>query len=136
MPMATATQLNLRIENQVGRLARLCRDLADGGVNLLALFVPESHGATGLARLLVANPELARTALAKAGYSFEAEDVLFIELRNRPGALAKVTEKLHKAGINVTYAYVTAYRRAHTTAVVIAVPPGDLDRASRLFAGH
>jgi hypothetical protein len=134
--MATATQLNLRLENQVGRLAKLCRDLADGGVNLLALLAPESHGAIGLVRLLVANPELARTALERAGYSFEAEDVLFIQLRNRPGALAKAAEKLHRAGINITYAYVTAYRRAHTAAAVIAVPPGDLDRASRLFAGH
>lgn len=134
--MATATQLNLQLENQVGKLAKLCRDLADGGVNLLALSAAESHGATGVVRLLVANPELARHALARAGYSFEAEDVLFVELRNRPGALAKAAEKLRNAGINVTYAYATAYRRAQKTAAVIAVPPGDLDRASRLFAGH
>lgn len=134
--MATATQLNLQLENQVGQLARLCRDLADGGVNLLALSAAESHGATGVVRLLVANPELARHALARAGYSFDAEDVLFVELRNRPGALAKAAEKLRNAGISVKYAYATAYRRAQKTAAVIAVPPGDLGRASRLFAGH
>ena len=32
-----ATQLNLPLGNDVGTLARLCRDLARGGVNLLAL---------------------------------------------------------------------------------------------------
>jgi hypothetical protein len=31
--MATATQLNLTLPNTMGTLARLCRDLADGGVN-------------------------------------------------------------------------------------------------------
>ena len=134
--MATATQLNLQVANGVGTLAKLCRDLADGGVNLLALSAPESSGATGLIRLLVANPELARHALAKAGYSFDVEDVLFVELPNRPGALAKATEKLSRAGISVRYAYATAYRRGQKTAAVIAVASSDLDRASRLFAGH
>ena len=134
--MAMATQLNLRLNNEVGKLATLCRDLADGGVNLLALSAPESQGATGLVRLLVANPEIARTALAKAGYSFDVEEVLFVELKNRPGALAKAAEKLSRAGINVRYAYATAYRRAGKTAAVIAVPSSDLGRASRLFAGQ
>jgi hypothetical protein len=134
--MATATQLNLRLENETGTLATLCRDLADGGVNLLALSAPESRAGSGVIRLLVANPDVARNALAKAGYAFESEDVLFVELKNRPGALAKAAEKLHRAGLSVRYAYATAYRRAQKTAAVIAVPPADLERASRLFAGH
>jgi hypothetical protein len=110
--------------------------MADGGVNLLALSAPESDGAAGMIRLLVANPEIARRELSKAGYSFDAQDVLFLELKNRPGALAKAAEKLHKAGVTVIYAYATAYRRAQKTAAVIAVPPGDLQRAGRLFAGY
>ncbi len=134
--MALATQLNLRLNNEVGKLATLCRDLANGGVNLLALSAPESEGATGLVRLLVVNPETARTALARAGYSFDDEEVLFVELANRPGALAKAAEKLAEAGISVRYAYATADRRAGKTAAVIAVAASDLDRASRLFKGQ
>jgi hypothetical protein len=53
-----------------------------------------------------------------------------------PGALAKAAEKLHRADLSVRYAYATAYRRSQKTAAVIAVPPADLERASRLFAGH
>ncbi|MGQ0736250.1 MAG: hypothetical protein ACT4QD_21675 [Acidobacteriota bacterium] len=134
--MATATQLNLRLDNDIGQLAKLCRDLANGGVNLLALAATDSPGRTGVIRLVVANAALARDALARAGYSFEAEEVLFVELRNRPGALAKAAEKLQRAGIDVKYAYATVYRRAQKTAAVIAVGSSDLDRASRLFAGH
>ncbi len=134
--MPKATQLNLRLTNESGTLARLCRHLADGGVNLLALSAPESQDANGLIRLLVANPDLARNALTRAGDSFEVEDVLFVELKNRPGALAKAAEKLHRAGVSVRYAYATAYRRAQKTAAVIAVSSSDLDRAGRLFAGY
>ena len=130
--MATATQLNLPLKNDIGVLARLCRDLADGGVNLLALSAPEVDREKGVVRLLVPNRDLAARALSKAGYAFEAEDVLFVELTNRPGALAKAVEKLARAGINIRYAYATATSRTRTTAAVIAIAEGDLAKAARL----
>ena len=131
--MATATQLNLPLTSETGVLARLCRDLAHGGVNLLALSAPETDRERGVVRLLVPNRELAVRALTKAGYSFEAEDVLFVQLTNRPGALAKAVEKLARAGINIRYSYATASPRTRTTAAVIAVSEADLPRARQLL---
>ena len=131
--MPAATQLNLSLDNQIGTLARLCRDLAHGGVNLLALSAPESGHENGVIRLLVANRDQAANALAKAGYTFHAEDVLFVEVKNRPGALAKAVEKLAKANINVRYAYATSTSRTRTTAAVIAVGDGDLPKAVKLL---
>ncbi len=78
-----------------------------------------------MVRLLVPNRELAARALEKAGYRSSVEDVRFVELKNRPGALAKAVEKLARAGISIQYAYATASPRTRTTAAVIAVP--DLD---------
>ena len=130
--MPIAAQLNLELENRVGILARLCRDLADRGVNLLALSAAEIQG-PGPVRLLVANRELAERALATAGYRFKAEEVIFMEIKNRPGALAKAMEKLARVGINVRYAYATAYTQAKKTAAVIAVGEGDLPRALKLL---
>lgn len=131
--MPKAVQLNLKLENRIGTLAQLCRDLASGGVNLLALSAPESPGAKGPVRLLVANPELAEHSIAKAGYRFDKEDVVFLELKNRPGALAKVVEKLARAKIDVKYVYATAYTKAQKTAAVVAVPEDDLPRAIKLL---
>ena len=79
------------------------------------------------------NRELATTALGKSGYSFEVEDVLFVEITNRPGALAKAVEKLAKAGIAIRYAYATASSRTRTTADVVAVFERDLPRALKLL---
>ena len=134
--MALATQLILSLANNTGTLAKLCRDLADAGVNLLALSTEDGIDGAGVIRLLVANPEQAERALAKTGYAFRSEEVLFVELKNRPGALAKATERLSRAGINIRYAYATTYRRAQRTSAVIAVAATDLARASRLVAGH
>ena len=131
--MPKGTQLNLTVENQIGGLARLCRDLAHAGVNLLALSVTESEQPSGLIRLLVANRELAENALSKAGYSFTVEEVVYLELKNRPGALARTVEKLADDSINVRYAYATAQSKAPKTAAVIAVGEQDLERALELL---
>lgn len=131
--MPTATQLNLSLDNEIGTLARLCRDLAHGGVNVLALSAPETGRDRGVIRLLVPNRELAAHALTKAGYQFAAEEVLFVELKNRPGALAKAVEKLAKARVSIRYAYATASPRTKTTAAVVAVSESDLPRAVQLL---
>ena len=131
--MPTATQLNLSLDNEIGTLARLCRDLAHGGVNVLALSAPETAHDKGVIRLLVPNGDLAGHALAKAGYTFASEEVLFIELKNRPGALAKAVEKLARASISIRYAYATASSRTKTTAAVIEVAENDLAKAQRLL---
>ena len=129
--MAKATQLALTLDNETGTLATLCRHLADGGVNLLALSAPEEH-ARGAVRLLVANREIATRALTRAGYRFDVEEVIFVELKNRPGALAKAVEKLARASIDVRYLYATAYPKAQKTAAVIAVAEEDVERAAKL----
>lgn len=131
--MPRATQLNLKLRNDTGTLAKLCRDLASGGVNLLALAAPESRAQQGVIRLLVANRELGERAVKKAGYAFTAEDVVFVELKNRPGALAKAVEKLSRARIDIRYAYATAHTKAQKTAAVIAVADVHLGRALELL---
>ena len=130
--MPKATQLTLPLDNEMGTLAKLCRDLAQGGVNLLAISAPEASERGGI-RLLVVNREIAVRALTKAGYLFAEEDVVFLELTNRPGALARAVEKLAKARINIRYAYATTSPRSRKVAAVVAVPQPDTARAVKLL---
>ena len=116
--MPRATQLELRLQSEIGTLARLCRDLASGGVNLLAIATTETYGGRdSVVRLLVANRELASVALQRAGYAFVADEVLFVEIKNKPGALARTVEKLARARIDIRFAYATAHVRAQKTAL-------------------
>lgn len=131
--MPKALQLNLKLRNEPGTLARLCRDLADKGVNLLALHAPDIRAKNGPIRLLVANPALATKKVKEAGYAFTEEEVLVVDITNRPGAIAKAMEKLARAKIDIKYAYATAYSRARKTATVIAVADDDIPRAVRLI---
>ena len=122
----------IRLTNDIGVLARLCRDLADAGINLIGLSAYE-WGQRGVIRLLVTNERQAREALSKAGYRCTTDRVLFEEIKNRPGALAKTVEKLARARINIRSAYATAQTRSHKTAAVIAVDAADRDRALKLL---
>jgi hypothetical protein len=56
-----------------------------------------------------------------------------VELKNRPGALAKAVEKLARARTNIRYAYATASSRTRRTAAVVAVPDVELSRALQLL---
>jgi len=131
--MPRATQITLTLPNEVGTLARLCRDLAGGGVNLLALSAPEVGGSSGTVRLVIANRELATAALTRAGYRYSTEEVLFVEIKNRPGALARAVEKLARAPIDIRSAHATAYPKAKKTAAGLAVAEADVERADRLL---
>lgn len=131
--MPKATQLTLPLDNEIGTLARLCRDLAQGGVNLLAISAPETGHERGGVRLVVVNPEIASRTLTRGGYLFAQEEVLFLELTNRPGALARAIEKLAKAKIDIRYAYATASQRTRKVAAVVAVHDADLARAAKLL---
>lgn len=131
--MPKATQLNLKLANEAGTLARLCRDLAHLGINLLGLSAPETSAKKGPIRLLVANPELAQNKIRAAGYSFSVEEVVYVELKNRPGAIARAMEKLARADIDVKFVYATAYTKAQKTAAVVSVAEEDLPRTLRLL---
>ena len=102
-------------------------------MNLLAIAAPETGREDAGVRLLVMNRDIAVRALSRAGYLFAEEQVLFLELANRPGALAKAVEKLAKARIDIRYAYATTSARAKKTAAVIAVAEADLPRALKLL---
>jgi hypothetical protein len=60
--------------------------------------------------------------------------VVFLELTNRPGALAQAVEKLAKARINTRCPYATASPRSRRVAAVVAVPETDTARAVKLLA--
>jgi len=101
--------------------------LGRDGVNIIAIFAPEAKGRESV-RVLVTVDDLpaARAALKGAKFRFSEEEVLDIELDNRPGAFGELAGKLARAQINIRYAYATtsAFARAR---VIMAVP--DVNRA-------
>lgn len=115
--MSRTTQLTLSLVSRPGTLATLARTLADAGVNITALSAAEVTG-RGKIRLLVKDPVRAKRALRKAKYRFTEEPAFALRLRNKPGALARVSARLAKERINVRSIYATTAGRGAAVAVL------------------
>jgi len=100
----TTKQITVFLENKPGRLANVLSALAREKVNLAALSVMDRHEHSVL-RLVPDNPQSAGKVLQTLNTPFSETDVLLVELRNQPGALAHVCEVLAGDHIAIDYAY-------------------------------
>jgi hypothetical protein len=129
--METAKQVSVFLENKPGRLANVLSALAREKVNIVALTVMDSHEHSVLR--LVAN-DLPRTqqVLQSLGSRYTESEVLLVELRNQPGALARVCEALAAEHINIEYAYCSSGGRNGRVLGVFRV--SNSDKAMRVLA--
>lgn len=109
-------QLSIFLNNEIGRFTEVTRILAEAGVNLQAFTLSEVSD-FGILRLITDNNEKAIATLQAHSYAVSTTDVVYLELPDRPGTLAKSIEKLSDAGISVEYMY--AFSQGNTANVVI-----------------
>jgi hypothetical protein len=95
------------LENKPGRLAKICSALAHQKVDLRALSVMDVNGRSVL-RFVTDQLEETRKVLTSIGTEHATNEVLAVEMENRPGALAKLLERLAEDHINIEYAYLAA----------------------------
>ena len=97
-------QLSLFLENKPGRLANVCRIMAQESINIRALSVADSTD-FGVLRLIVDDPDLAEEKLKSRGILVGITDVVGVKVPDQPGGLADVLAKLETEGISVEYMY-------------------------------
>ena len=114
--MPRATQLTISLKSKPGVLAQLARTLSDAGVNILTVSAESARG-RGKIRMIVNDAVKARRALRRAKYRASEEPAFVVRMRNKPGALARVADKLAKARVNITSAYATTVGRGGATVV-------------------
>ncbi len=104
MNYKTQRQLTVALENQPGRLAAICRKMAEHGINIKDLTVLDNVE-QGVIRLVTSDPTLTRKVLQEEGLYIVEAEVLVVDLRDTPGKLALLAESLAQAQINIDYAY-------------------------------
>ncbi|RRF89064.1 MAG: amino acid-binding protein [Coriobacteriaceae bacterium] len=97
-------QLTVFLENSEGRLAKLCRALADADINMKALTIADTTE-YGVVRIICDDAERARDYLDQKGYRAMVTKVTAIEVPNRPGGLADLLGVLDDLDIPVEYGY-------------------------------
>ena len=116
--MKIETQLAVFMDNRPGMLARTCQALAKANINIRALSILDTVD-HAIVRMVVDKPKEAEQVLSKLHEVVQARDVVFMDVPNEAGALAKVAERLAGAGINLEYAYCTVSTSHSAGALVL-----------------
>jgi hypothetical protein len=128
--MPKTTQLTLTLESKPGVLAKVCQALAGAGVNITAICAAETAG-KGKIRMVVSDSARAKEALKAAKLRCGEEPALVLTLEDRPGALARVAEKLGAAKVNIKCAYATTTGTGGSATLVLTVP--NVDKAEAVL---
>ncbi|MBV9125030.1 MAG: ACT domain-containing protein [Planctomycetes bacterium] len=128
--MEIIKQVSVFLENKPGRLANVLSALAREKVNLLALTVMDSHEHSVL-RFVPSDHSRTLPVLKDLNIPYTEADVLQVELRNQPGALARVCELLGGGHINIDYAYCSTGGRNGKTLGILKV--SNTDKAMRVL---
>jgi hypothetical protein len=128
--METTKQVSVFLENKPGRLAQVLLALAREKVNVIALTIMDSHEHSVLR--LVTN-DVRKTAQVMDGLNAQhtESEVLIVDLRNQPGALARVCEQLALEHINIDYAYCSSGGRNGKVVGIFKV--SNVEKALRLL---
>ena len=113
-------QISIFLENRVGRLQEVAGAIAEAGINIRALSLADTSD-FGILRLIVNRPDDAQKALHEAGFTVKENDVIAVEVEDRPGGLAKILGVFSTAGISLEYMYAFVERKADNAVMIFRV---------------
>jgi hypothetical protein len=158
------TEISLFLKNVPGELGKLASLFSDSGINIDALTIQDASdyvkdlfqargktlkriasaasynsirkdsAAFALIRLLADDTDKAIDLLLKNEYVYDINPVIAIELENRPGTLAEISNKFGEEGININYVYGSVSSPEAKCLFVFC--PEDIELASRIFKNY
>jgi hypothetical protein len=126
----TRKQITVFLENKPGRLAHILSELARQKINIVALSVMDRHE-HGVLRLVTDDEALTAKVIQATNTTLTESDVLAVELKNQPGALAHVCEILAAEHISIEYAYCSSGGRNGKVFGIFKV--ANLEKAQRVL---
>jgi len=121
------------VEDKVGTLARTTKILAEAGLNVRWVGIASGER-VGVIRFLVDRAEDAQRALAGQGLPVSLNEVLAVEVEDRPGGLACVAEVLARHRVNIVNA--SGFVVASGKRAVLILEVEDPDAALRALKGQ
>jgi hypothetical protein len=117
-------EIFVAVVNEPGVLARITSFLVNHGINIEAIlgYTTEIGQQAGL-MFITDNNRAAIDAFLDEGFREIMEnDVLIVELENRPGALKNISELLAQNELNINYIYATTCVSGCPVRVVLSTP--------------
>jgi hypothetical protein len=113
VPSTRTVEFKVFVADKPGELARVTEALAGAAVNIRAIASESKHDNSFL-RVVTSDVQTTEKALSTAGLKYELNEILGLELLDRPGELSKVARRLSRAGINVHSIYILGSKNGRT----------------------
>jgi hypothetical protein len=97
-------QISIFIENSLGRLYEVTHALGEAGINIRATSLVDTAD-FGVLRLIVSDVATARRIMMEKHLPARIDDVVAVEIEDRPGALGSLLKPLLDARVNTDYMY-------------------------------
>jgi hypothetical protein len=113
-------ELVVTVINKIGVLADISKLLADHGINIEAV---AGYAVDKEAKIILVTDDNLRSvdALKKAGYkNIKENEVVVVELENKPGALKHITTRLAAKEIDIKQIYATTCQAACPAIVILS----------------
>ncbi|MCX8174871.1 MAG: ACT domain-containing protein [Candidatus Micrarchaeota archaeon] len=110
-------QITIVADDKVGLLADISYILGKARVNIEAITV-DVHGGKAVIILSVKDEAKAAKMLAASGYKIMEEEVLVVKVKDEPGELSKISERLKKEGINILNLYIISRENGYSLDVL------------------
>lgn len=120
--MNLTKQLSVFLENKPGRLSTVCAAFAKAKLSIQALTVMDSKEHSVL-RVVVDEVSKAEKVLTSLSLPFSTADVVLVELKHQPGAIANICEKLAADHVNIDYMYCSSGNKNGKTLAIMKATP-------------
>ena len=117
------------VADRPGELARVTEALFVSAVNISEIESDSNHDASFL-RVVTQDVATTEKALTNAGLKYELNEILSLELLDRPGELAKVSRRLARGGIDIQSIYILGSKNGRTE---IALVVRDMEKAKAVL---
>ncbi len=117
-------QVTVFIANKEGRIEKVTEVLKNNDINIVSLSLAESAD-FGLLRLIVSDPEKAKTTLKESGLSAKTTNVIAVSISNKPGSLHELLTAIKD--FNIEYMYVLSSEKVASMILKIR----DIDNAEK-----
>ena len=118
------------VQDKTGELARVTEALANQAVNIRAISSEGGHESSFL-RIVTNDVATSEKAFKLAGLKYEANDIMNVELMDRPGELAKIARRLARGGVNVESLYILGSKNGKTEIAMVVSDPEKAKTALR-----
>lgn len=123
-------QLSVFLENKTGRLYAACEQLAENTIDISALSLADT-AEFGVLRLIVDDPEKAKTVLNNSGIVVKISHVVAVAMDDVPGGAVAILKELSKEGLSIEYMYACVGKVSGKALMIIRTD--DNDKADKIL---